>query len=57
MQGALGQGGLAGTPPGYESVLAGSPDISQIMSSLRLAEHGALGEAHSSWLGLLYLAS
>lgn len=41
--GALGQGGLAGTPPGYEPVLAGSPDISQIMSSLRLGEPGAAG--------------
>lgn len=57
MQGALGQGGLAGTPPGYESVLAGSPDISQIMSSLRLSEPGALGEARSIWRRLPYLAS
>ena len=56
MQGALGQGGLAGTPPGYDSVLAGSPDISQIMSSLRLSEPGALGETCSIWRRLPYLA-
>ena len=36
------QGGFEGTPP-YDSVLAGSPDVLHIMSSLRLGETGAAG--------------
>lgn len=42
------QGGLGETPPGYESVLAGSTDFSQIMSSLRLGETGAISTPSAS---------
>lgn len=41
---------LSATPPGYEPVLAGSPDISQIMSSLRLGDTRAMAAPGAPFL-------